>query len=84
MLYTARPLERIYAPPEVFNHNKNVNNGAEDSSIEYKEVILPSGRIVTRRDGENYIIERINSTDMSDYLNTEYSPGKSYQSKSKR
>lgn len=84
MLYTARPLERIYAPPEVFSNKKQkLNNSAEDSSTEYKEVILPSGRIVTRRDGEDYVIERINSTDMSDYLNTEYSPGKSYMAKTK-
>jgi hypothetical protein len=45
---------------------------------EYKEVLLPNGRIITRRDGENYIIERISSTDMKDYLKAEYSPGQSY------
>jgi hypothetical protein len=43
---------------------------------EYREVLLPNGRIVTRREGENYIIERLNSTNMKDYLNDEYVPGK--------
>lgn len=83
MLYTARPLERIYAPPEVFDPGKNTKACAGNSEAEYKEVILPSGRILTRRDGENYIIERINSTDMSDYLKAEYAPGRNYIDKTK-
>ena len=75
MLYTSRPLERIYAPPSVFDVNRSekpTNKAVDD----YKEVLLPNGRIVTRREGDNYIIERINSTDMSDYLNEKYFPGK--------
>jgi len=78
MLYTSRPLERIYAPPEVFDQSKKKKDDVADSKIEYKEVNLPNGRILTRRDGDNYIIERINSTDMSDYLKAEYSPGRNY------
>ena len=85
MLYTVRPLERIYALPSVFDPKKNSSSegmktgGAVEGNTgeaQYKEVLLPNGRIVTRRDGENYIIERINSTDMKDYLNQEYIPGK--------
>lgn len=76
MLYTSRPLERIYAPPSVFQNKKTDRNKEEDSA-EYREVILPNGRIVTRRDGENYVIDKLYSTDMKDYLNEEYSPGKS-------
>ena len=36
--------------------------------------VLKHGRVVTRRDGDNYVVQRINSTDMRDYLNEEYSP----------
>ena len=79
MLYTARPLERIYAAPGVFDPSraeKEAGKAEASAKPEYKEVLLPSGRIVTRREGNNYIIERINSTDMQDYLNDEYNPGK--------
>jgi hypothetical protein len=84
MLYTVKPLESIYAPPSLFNPNrkekqeKKQENSEASAEAEYKEVPLPNGRIVTRREGENYIIERINSTDMKDYLNENYVPGKNY------
>jgi hypothetical protein len=75
MLYTVVPLERIYAIP----HSKDGNNKDQqinDAQSEYRDVLLPHGRIVARRDGENYIIERVNSTDMNDYLKDDYVPGK--------
>ncbi len=78
MLYTVRPLERVYADPTVFQQNKKAQN-AVNANTDYREVILPNGRIVTRRDGENYIVESINSTDLKDYLNEEYFPGKNYK-----
>ena len=71
MLYTVVPLERIY-----------VDQRANDSALkgeaepEYKEVLLKHGRVIARREGENYVVQNINTTDMSDYLNAEYSPGK--------
>ena len=71
MLYTSVPLERVYKD---FSQPDNSNE-----NVEYKEVILPHGRIVTKRDGDNYVIEKINSTQMSDYLSDEYIPGKSIQ-----
>lgn len=86
MLYTIRPLERVYADPGVFRPKKNADtkgvnygtiNSKEMTDPEYREVILPNGRITTRRDGEGYVIERINSTNMKDYLNSEYAPGMS-------
>lgn len=82
MLYTVRPLERIYADPGVFSQRKqSAPKAGEINNSEYKEVILPNGRIVTRRDGDNYVIERINSTNMKDYLNQEYVPGKNMQNR---
>lgn len=81
MLYTARPLERIYADPSAFSQKKQgAPKAGEINNSEYKEVMLPNGRIVTRRDGDNYVIERINSTNMKDYLNEEYVPGKNMKS----
>jgi len=76
MLYTVVPLERIYADPRREENNEGKNNQKEAVEAEYREVPLPHGRVTTRRDGENYVVERINSTDMTDYLNEEYSPGK--------
>jgi hypothetical protein len=73
MLYTAKPLERIYADPSVFDSKRKERPAQENL---YQEVTLPNGRIVTRKDGENYVIERLHSTDMRDYLNEEYYPGK--------
>lgn len=68
MLYTAVPLERVY---KNFREKDKI-----DENTEYKEVVLPHGKIITKREGENYVVEKINSTDMSDYLNDEYAPGK--------
>lgn len=76
MLYTVMPLERIYTDfrgREAELHKSGDNSEAEE---EYQEVLLPHGRIVTRRNGKDFIVERINSTDMNDYLNEEYYPGK--------
>lgn len=79
MLYTVVPLEKIYATPQ-YDKDKNStdkNYQAKDGAdIEYQEVLLPHGRIITRREGKDYIIEKIHSTDMRDYLNEEYAPGK--------
>lgn len=80
MLYTVRPLERIYAQPEVFDRSReNKPKAVAENEGEYREVLLPNGRLVTRRQGEAYIIERINSTNMQDYLNEDYVPGQNYK-----
>ena len=71
MLYTVVPLERIYVDQRAKEQAKK-----EETEPQYKEVLLKHGRVVTRRDGDNYVVQKINSTDMSDYLNDEYSPGK--------
>lgn len=79
MLYTVVPLDRIYANPrskEIQKYEEKCKQKGE-AQAEYREVQLPNGRVITRREGENYVVERINSTDMCDYLNENYSPGKS-------
>lgn len=70
MLYTVVPLERIYV-----DQNAKDQAAKDQNELEYKDVYLKHGRVVARRDGDNYIVHRINSTDMSDYLNVDYSPG---------
>lgn len=70
MLYTVVPLERIYVDHNAKDQIKN------DAEPEYKEVLLKHGRVITRREGENYVVQKLLSTDMSDYLNEDYSPGK--------
>jgi len=69
MLYTVVPLERIYV-----NH-RAVNQTPKEAEPEYKEIMLKHGRVVARREGENYVVHRIISTDMKDYLNMDYYPG---------
>jgi hypothetical protein len=71
LLYTVVPLERIYVDQSTKNQSKN-----EETEPEYKDVMINHGRVITRREGKNFIVQRINSTDMSDYLNSNYSPGK--------
>ncbi|HKL99332.1 MAG TPA: YlzJ-like family protein [Mobilitalea sp.] len=78
MLYTVMPLERIYTD---FNErNKPAKKSEDTETQEYKEVMLEHGRVVTRREGDNYIIERIHSTNMTDYLNKDYTPGNTVDS----
>ncbi len=82
MLYTSVPLERVYHNFREENKPKEKNgptdhkNNTEDG---YKEVMLKHGRIVTKRDGDNDIIQKVYSTDMGDYLNEKYIPGKQYK-----
>ncbi len=71
MLYTVVPLERIYVDQSI--KDQAVKDNTEP---EYKEVFIKHGRVVARRDGDGYVVQKINSTDMSDYLNEDYSPGK--------
>ena len=80
MLYTVIPLERIYAIPNSNEKNKE-DKKKEDTDADYRDVLLPHGRVVTRREGENYVIERLNSTDMLDYLKDDYVPGKNIKNK---
>lgn len=75
MLYTVKPLESVYANPRRDDEIKKEFE-KKMSEAEFKDIQLQHGRVVTRRDGESYVVERINSTNMSDYLNDDYSPGK--------
>ncbi|QHQ62161.1 hypothetical protein Ana3638_16380 [Anaerocolumna sedimenticola] len=77
MLYTVVPLERIYSYRTesilVNTHQKEEKN--EPTDVECGDIMLKHGKISTRRMGDNFIVEGINSTDMGDYLKKEYMPG---------
>lgn len=75
MLYTVRPLERVYGRPASYSDIKR-DRPKDQAETQYREVNLQHGRIVTRREGDNYVVEGVISTDMQDYLNDKYSPGK--------
>lgn len=75
MLYTVRPLEGVYARPASYSDIKQ-EKPKDQTESQYREVNLQHGRVVTRREGDDYVIEGVNSTDMQDYLNEKYSPGK--------
>jgi len=70
MLYTVVPLERIY------KNNGEKQPAARETEPQYKEILIKHGRIVARREGDNYVVQKIYTTDMSDYLNEAYMPGK--------
>lgn len=70
MLYTVVPLERIYV-----DHRAREQAKKEESMPEFKEIFLKHGRVIARREGDNYVVHSINSTDMKDYLNLDYYPG---------
>lgn len=76
MLYTVVPLERIYSyRPNSVIISSYKNPDDQNGESEYKDISIQHGRISARRDGENYVVDRICSTDMSDYLNVNYMPG---------
>ncbi|BBF42071.1 hypothetical protein lbkm_0753 [Lachnospiraceae bacterium KM106-2] len=64
MLYTVMPLERVY-------HSYDT----KDEKEEMMEFSLEHGRIIAKRCEDHYEVERILSTDMSDYLREDYMPG---------
>lgn len=69
MLYTVRPLERIY---------KDMNQEEKEEPYEEKVFDTPHGQIYTRKLEDKYIINQIVSSDMSDYLNEAFQPGCEY------
>jgi hypothetical protein len=82
MLYTSVPLERVYYNFREANQVK-AGDGAKAKGIEgeddFKEVMLKHGRLVTKRDGDHYVIQKVYSTDMGDYLKDQYAPGSIYK-----
>lgn len=78
MLYTTVPLERIYScrtESILINTNNRGKTKEENETNEFKNISLQHGRIYAKRDGDHYVVDGISSTDMSDYLNSEYIPG---------
>lgn len=77
MLYTITPLERIYkdrTDPLI----KSKLSEEESTAVERSNFEMEHGKIYARKEGTDYIIEGIQSTDMQDYLRTEYAPGNNF------
>lgn len=77
MLYTIVPLERIYSyrTESLLGNKAEDQEKKEDTAVEYRDITLKHGKIRAKRDGENFVVEGISSTDMGDYLNKDYMPG---------
>lgn len=81
MLYTSMPLERIYTnrvSSILIPRNPSTNsNGSEitRNMEEYRSFDLQHGKVYAKLDGDNYVVNSISSTEMSDYLNPNYTPG---------
>lgn len=78
MLYTVIPLERIYNNMTKSIIDEYMAQGLLplDTSSDFKDISIDNGRISAKRQGDKYIVNRINSTNMSDYLDDKYTPGK--------
>lgn len=76
MLYTVVPLERIYSnrAKSILDEYK-VQGLMPKEELEFRDIPIVHGKITARRDGDRYVVNQINSTDMTDYLNTNYWPG---------
>lgn len=81
MIYTVTPLERIYSNRSSGDENKGNNQVNTREEEERKSISLTHGRVYMKRNGSDYIIDGIQSTDMSDYLSEDYSLGGKYQTK---
>lgn len=81
MLYTSMPLERIYTnrvSSMLIPRNPSTNSKDREttgSMEEYRSFDIQHGKVYAKLDGESYVVNSISSTDMSDYLNPNYTPG---------
>jgi hypothetical protein len=75
------PLERIYTnrvSSMLIPRNPTSDSIARDATKnmeEYRSFDIQHGKVYAKHDGENYIVNSVNSTDMNDYLNVKYIPG---------
>lgn len=73
MLYTTRPLERIYSNQVQSLIISRFTD--EERKNELISLDVEHGKVYARREGDNYIVDGINSTSLDDYLDSKYSPG---------
>ncbi|MDO5521475.1 MAG: hypothetical protein Q4G58_13370 [bacterium] len=69
MLYTARPLERVY---------HDMNEPEEEKEVELKEITTENGIIYAENVDGDYYIRSFSSSCMSDYLDERYQLGSIY------
>ena len=82
MLYSAMPLERIYHQfASLQNPSSPLPAFPDDSTMFHTKkttVELPNGNVTVIKNGEEWRIESLQSTDMTDYLNQKYCPGATF------
>lgn len=72
MLYTVVSLEQIYS------HRTKIHPSQSDEikkEEEYKNINLEHGILRAKREEDHYVVDSIQSTNMSDYLDDHFSPG---------
>lgn len=82
MLYTVTPLERVYVDSNKKTEDKITAKNTSDNEEELKTYTLSHGRVYVKKKGDHYIIDGIQSTDMSDYLKKEFALGEKYHKES--
>ncbi|MDF2800548.1 MAG: hypothetical protein K0S61_451 [Anaerocolumna sp.] len=82
MLYTITPLERVYVDNNSKAEDSVTFKDKNDEGQELKTYSLSHGRVYVKKKGDHYIIDGIQSTDMSDYLKKEFALGEKYQTES--
>lgn len=70
MLYTVIPIEQIY---------RGIKKEIEIKKEE-KDIQILHGYVSVEKNGESYVVNRVISTDMKDYLNEMYFPGQTISS----
>jgi hypothetical protein len=81
LIYSTTPLEKIYTSrtESLLNTgNRDIRSENESTAVEKTNFAVEHGKVYTRKEGDSYIIEGIQSTDMQDYLKTDYAPGNNF------
>lgn len=68
MLYTVRPIERIYM--DLTDKNRK--------EVEEQVFETEFGHVFAKKQDNEYIIDHIVSTNMEDYLNLDFQPGSAF------
>lgn len=79
MLYSSMPLDRIYKNQvnSLIIPRNGYARGNNDSVSEndIKILDITHGKVFAKRDGDNYVVHSLSSTDLRDYMNPKYSMG---------
>ena len=86
MLYTSVPIDRIYNNQvnsliiprnniSMTGQESDIKSDSENNRLEVKMIDIEHGKVYARREGDNYVVDSISSTCLSDYLTEDYKIG---------